>query len=252
MKITIITVVYNREAVIGRCIQSLENQSYKDVQHIIIDGGSTDQTLNVIKKNAHPDTLVISEKDNGMYDALNKGLDLVDGDIVGVLHSDDIFYNSDTLAEVAKWHAVNPTVDGTYGDVLFRRSISDHTNVRVNRSRPLNIPNVTYGIFPGHTSVFLKMNDKIRDVRYNVDFKIGGDFEYMVRLLVDKKIELINMNMPLSIMEIGGLSTKGFSSYVTLSHEMINALRLNNIHSSKYKIYFRALRKLNQFMDANV
>jgi glycosyltransferase involved in cell wall biosynthesis len=251
LKITIITVVYNREKVISRCLKSLYNQTYKDVQHIIVDGGSTDKTLNIINNEAKENTLVVSEQDDGLFDALNKGLDLASGDVVGVLHSDDVFYSKDTLAKVAQWHKAHPNVDGTYGDVLFKKSILDVKNVRINRSKSLNKKNITYGIFPGHTSIFLKMNKKVKDVRYNKNFKIGGDFEYLVRLLLDKEIKLLNMNMPLSIMEVGGLSTSGFSSYITLTREMISALRMNKVYTKKYKIYFRALRKFQQLINVN-
>jgi len=252
LKISVITVVYNREKVIERCLENLQNQSYKNIQHIVIDGGSTDQTLSIIKNNADANTLVISEKDDGLYDALNKGLDLVNGDIVGVLHSDDVFFSQDTLADVAKWHLANPNVDGTYGNVLFRRSVTDHVNVRVIRSQALNKKNIIQGIFPGHTSIFLKVNDKIKYVRYNKDFKIAGDFEYMVRLLIEKDIKLVHMDVPVSVMEVGGVSTRGIRSYLTLSKEMISALRMNHINSPKYKVYFRALKKFRQFTDLNV
>ena len=252
LKISIITVVYNREKVIERCLKNLQNQSHKDIQHIVIDGGSTDQTLSIIKKTADENTLIISEKDDGLYDALNKGLDLVTGDIVGVLHSDDVFYSPDTLADVARWHAANPNADGTYGDVLFRRSVTDDVNVRVIKSQALSKKNIAYGIFPGHTSVFLKMNDKIRFVRYNKDYEIAGDFEYMVRLLINTEIVLINMQIPISVMEIGGISTRGIRSYITLSKEMISALRMNKINTPKYKIYLRALKKFRQFIEVNV
>ena len=190
---------------ISRCLDSLNSQTYKNVQHIIIDGHSTDKTLSIIKAKAKTGSIIISEKDTGVYDALNKGLDLADGDIVGVLHSDDIFHSERTLAEIVETQEKHPYVDGTYGDVFFKKAIGDSKVIRINKSKPLNLKNITYGMFPGHSSVFLKMNKKIRDVRYKKNFKIGGDFEYMVRLLVERKVDLLNMHQAISVMEIGGL-----------------------------------------------
>ncbi|MDC1274776.1 glycosyltransferase [Planktomarina temperata] len=248
IKVTIITAVRNREKVIGRCIDSLNNQTYKNIEHILIDGSSTDNTLSIIKAKAGLRSKIVSEPDDGIYDALNKGLALASGHIVGLLHSDDIFYDQNTVANIVKAHNANPTADGTFGDVHFRVDINTSKTTRINRSVELSHHKLIRGMFPGHTSIFLKRRPHLETERYDPSFRIAGDFEYLTRLYKKHNVTLINMNQPISIMQLGGLSTRGLKSYFIVGSEMITALKKSQIKPAKLRILLRGAYKLRQFL----
>lgn len=245
-KISIITVVYNRHKVIKRCIHSLKKQTYKNVEHIIIDGKSNDGTLEIIKKNSLSNTILVSEEDEGIYDALNKGLDLCTGDIVGILHSDDTYYSTNVLAQTAYHLSRDKKIDGVYGDVIYVAAKNRKRIIRVLTSEDLSVQNIKKGSFPGHTSLFLKLNEKTKNMRYNTNYKIAGDFDYLVKLLKVKNIKLKSTGTITSMMEWGGVSTSGLWSYLKISKEMVCSLKSNNIIYSNFLIYSRIFWKIKQ------
>ena len=154
MKISIITVVYNRAATIERAIRSVLGQSYTNIEYIIVDGASKDGTAEIIQQYKDRIHTVVSEKDNGMYDALNKGIRLATGDVVGILHADDEFANDQVLATIASRFAANTEVEAVYGDVGFVRQSQDQKIVRYYSSAIFRTKLFTWGFMPAHPTFF--------------------------------------------------------------------------------------------------
>ncbi|NPA41713.1 MAG: glycosyltransferase [Aquificae bacterium] len=207
MKVSIITAVLNRRDEIGYSLKSLMNQTYKNIQHVIIDGKSVDGTLDVLKnyKNSVKDyeIILVSEKDNGLYEALNKGLKLCTGDIIGVLHAGDMFAYKELLEEVVSL-LKKYNVDGIYGEAEF---INDNGNIiRKTRTGILSIKKVRYGWHPIHTTLFLRSQVYKHMGLYKEDFEIASDYEFMLRIFLKGKYRLLYLPKVLVKMKAGGKS----------------------------------------------
>ena len=237
MKISIITATYNREKTIARSIDSLYSQTYQNYEHIIVDGASTDNTLAIIKKTVREGTIIVSESDNGIYDAFNKGITLCRGDVIGFLHSDDIYYDNYTLEKIHKKFVALPNVQGLFGNSIFKKDINSRIH-RFYRSPQVTEENMSRGLMPSHTSLYLK-HDVYRDKgHFDTRYKIAGDFEFLCRLVKDPGIILYNTGDIITSMLSGGASTS-LANKITLNKEILLACRKNKIDSSWSKILGR-------------
>ena len=207
MKISIITVCYNRTATIEKCILSVLHQDYPNIEYIIIDGASTDGTVALIEKYADQLDVFVSEPDKGMYDAINKGLSLATGDIVGLMHSDDEFYNDKVISKIADAFKNSPNADGVYGNGIY---VSNDEKERIVRNRiggEYQFAKLESGWLPLHPTVYLKKTILEKFGNYNLDFKIASDTEFLLRYLFKHKINMTYINDYIVKMRMGGLST---------------------------------------------
>ncbi len=248
MKISIITVCLNSEQTIVATLQSIASQTYQDIEHIIIDGGSTDQTVKYIKNNMTRIAYLKSEPDRGIYDAMNKGIRLASGDIIGILNSDDIYANNFVLERVAQV-MLDGSFDAIYGDVEYISSSDITKTIRRYSSRFFSPSNLAWGWMPAHPTLFIRKTILDKYGLYQIDYKIAADFELVARIFKDGKIKHYYLPEIMVKMRIGGVSTSGIRNSILLNQEVFRACKSNAIHTnilmllSKYPLklmeYFR-------------
>lgn len=232
MKLSIITVCYDSEFFIASAIDSVLSQSHDDIEYIIIDGNSKDNTVSIIKSYDDKVTKFISEPDKGIYDAMNKGLSLATGDVVGILNSDDFYPHCDVIAQVAKAFEQNPNVDMVLGNVDFVKADNLCLPVRFYSAFGFSPWKMRFGFMPAHPAAFMKRSAYENVGSYTLGYKIGADFEWFVRALIAKRLTYVKLNQTLVRMREGGVSTSGLKSYWLSSKEQLQALRRNGVYSN--------------------
>jgi glycosyltransferase involved in cell wall biosynthesis len=223
MRITIITVCYNRKNTIEKAIKSVLNQNYHNIEYIIIDGNSTDGTQKIIESYKDSISQYISEPDKGMYDAINKGLKLATGDVIGLMHSDDEFYDETAISKIAKRFNYDPSIDGIYGDGVYVSNDSQERLIRNRIGGDFSLQKIRSGWLPLHPTVYLKKTIVDRYGFYNINFNIASDTEFLLRYLYKYKIKMSYINSYIVKMRMGGMST--------------NAKRAFEVLCEDYKIY---------------
>lgn len=251
MKITVITVCYNSAKTIGHTLRSVREQTHDSIEHIIIDGGSNDNTLSVVAAEGAHVAQLVSEKDNGIYDAMNKGIELATGEVVAYLNADDFYKDSEVLTRVANvMH--EEQLDALYGDVeFFRKSQRDKVARRYD-SGQFTVGRLGWGWMPAHPALFVRRELFQRYGAFRRDYLIAGDFEFIVRVF--KHTELRHRHMPESLvsMQIGGASTSGWRATLKLNQEMMRACRDNSIPTNWLKLLLRYPIKAMEFYRAGV
>lgn len=245
-KVTIITVSYNSIRTISDTIKSVLSQTYPNIEYIVVDGGSTDGTTELIKSFGDKISKFKSEPDKGIYDALNKGILLATGDIVGIINSDDIFYNNYVIEKVAGTFMENQ-IDAVFGDVQFVNSINISKIVRYYSSKYFNINKFRYGFMPAHPSFYVKRELFQTLGYYKTDYEIAADFELLVRFMYINKIQYMYLEMPFVSMRTGGVSNKSIRSNLLLNKEIARACRENGVHTNYLNIYSKYLCKIFEF-----
>ena len=246
MQVSVIIATYNRAFTVARAIKSLQNQTYDDVQIVVVDGNSTDNTLSIIKPMLNDKDIILSEPDNGIYDALNKGLALAEGDIIAFLHSDDLYYNDKTISTVMDVFS-DADVDVVYGDVLFFSSKKLNRSVRKYRSDKLLKKNLAWGKMPAHPAMFIKRKVYEKIGYFETDFMIAADYEFMCRLVNYVNLKSIYIPDIFVRMQLGGISTGGLKNTILLNQEVLRALNKNNIYSNIFMLLSKYPSKILQF-----
>lgn len=208
MKISIITIVYNRQYCIADCIRSVLNQTYDNIEHVVIDGGSTDGTLAQIAPFRSKLGFFLSEKDEGLFDALNKGIKNSTGDVIGVLHSDDFFYGPDTLQQVADAFQ-SSGADLVYAKGMFVDRNDASRVMRIYPSKPYKRHYLSFGWIPLHTTIYVKRALFEQYGVYNRDYAIAGDYEISLRWFQNDAIKKYFLDRWVVKMRLGGVSTSG-------------------------------------------
>lgn len=245
MKISIITVCFNSVTTLEKTILSVAGQTYKNIEYIIIDGNSKDGTLDIIKKHQDKITHWISEHDKGLYDAMNKGIALATGDLIGILNSDDTFYATNIVAEIVNFHKQN-SIDASVGNIIQHNQKGKI--VRLYSSKYWTPEKLKIGFMPPHPSIFLKASLFSTYGNYVLGFKIGSDYELITRFFLKNKISWKYSGITTTSMLVGGLSSSGTSSYKLITKEIKNALLMNGISFSPLKIQFRFVLKIIGFV----
>ncbi|MCV2483543.1 glycosyltransferase [Flavobacterium sp. SH_e] len=207
MRITIITVCYNRKATIEKAIKSVLSQNYPDIEYIIVDGNSKDGTKEIIESYRDKISQFISEPDKGMYDAINKGLKLATGDVIGLMHSDDEFFDKKAISRIAARFNADSSIDGIYGDGVYVTNDTDERLVRDRIGGVFSLKKVKGGWLPLHPTVYLKKDIIDKHGLYNLDFKIASDTEFLLRYLYKYKIKMSYIDKYIVKMRMGGMST---------------------------------------------
>ncbi|TDD94688.1 glycosyltransferase family 2 protein [Flavobacterium cellulosilyticum] len=233
MRITIITVCYNRKATIEKAMKSVLDQKYSNIEYIVIDGNSTDGTKEIIESYRDKLSQYISESDKGMYDAINKGLKLATGDVVGLMHSDDEFYDKNAVSKIVARFNLDSTIEGIYGDGIY---VSNDDQERLIRNRiggNFSQKKLKSGWLPLHPTVYVKKSILDKYGFYNLDFNIASDTEFLLRYLYKYKIKMSYINEYIVKMRMGGMSTNAkrafevlFEDYTIYKYHGLAAMRV--------------------------
>jgi glycosyltransferase involved in cell wall biosynthesis len=245
MKISIITVCYNAAATIADTLNSVASQDYPDFEHIIVDGASTDATMEVVAHTSHPRLRAVSEPDKGLYDAMNKGVAMATGDIIGFLNADDFYCRTDALRLIAGAFARHPAAAAVTGGV----AIVDATDIaRITRGYSGRFAGwmLYFGHMPPHPGMYVKSEMFRRVGKMDVSYRICGDLDWMVRFYLLHRLKSVALIRTLVTQRDGGLSTQGWQSRVTINREAAAALRKHGKISSPVLIWSRYLLKLSQ------
>lgn len=243
MKITIITATYNSFPVISDCIKSISSQQNVNIEHIIIDGGSTDATLSEVKKSTI-NTTIISEPDNGIYDALNKGIGRATGDIIGFLHSDDMFSNATTLSDICEKFK-NQKIDVLYGDLDYINSSDSSKVIRSWRSKKFSPINLYFGWMPPHPTLFVKKEVYQEVGKFDVSYSISADYDFCIRLFKIKRLSVYYFQKNITKMRVGGASNKNLNNILLKMKEDRKICKTHHI-GGWYTVLFKNIRKLPQ------
>lgn len=251
MKISIITVTYNSARTLSRAMRSVCRQTYKDIEYILIDGESADSTVNIIKDFAshYPFIRYISERDNGIYDAINKGIKMATGDVIGILNSDDEYYSTNTLE-----HVVNlmekENADLLYGDLLYcRYDALEHNPPRTIRhwkGNPFDSKDLRRGWMPAHPTLYCKREVFEKVGLYKTHFRISADYEFVLRAFAEPEFKKVYLNEIIVRMEIGGISNRNLRSLLLKSREDRAVMKLHGMNPF-ITLTFKVLRKVRQF-----
>lgn len=245
MKISLITVCYNSAATIEKTILSVTAQTYANIEYIVVDGNSNDGTLSIIRNHEDKITHWISEPDKGLYDAMNKGIKMATGDLVGILNSDDTFYSDTILEEIAAFHTAN-AIDASVGNIMQHQE--NGKVVRVYSSKYWSPEKLKIGFMPPHPSIFFKRELFEKFGLYELGFIIGADYELITRFFLKERINWNYSGITTTAMLVGGLSSSGSSSYKLITKEIQKALEMNGILFSTLKIKLRWVWKMVGFL----
>ncbi len=214
-------------------------QKYPDIEYIVIDGGSTDGTLSILETNSDRIDHIVSESDKGIYDAMNKGLALATGDVIGILNSDDFYPHANVINEVVSAFEMSPSVDMVLGNVNFVSPGQLDRLVRHYSSYHFKPWKMRFGFMPAHPGAFIRCSAYEKVGSYKLGYKIGADFEWFVRAFLVEKLKYVKLNKTLVRMREGGVSTSGLKSYWIISKEVIRALSENGIYSNLFFVLIR-------------
>jgi glycosyltransferase involved in cell wall biosynthesis len=247
LKVSIITVSYNSAATLQSTIDSLAIQDYSDIEYIIVDGNSTDGTQDIIRANPDVVTFWISEPDKGLYDAMNKGIKMATGDIVGIINSDDFYHRSDAISQIVQAFG-DSGKQSVYTDILFVNPDDLTKTVRYYNSKRFKLHKLSRGIMPAHPTFFTYRDNFEKYGYYRTDYKIAADFELVVRFLYKNKLSHHYLPIDLMKMRTGGLSTKSWKSNFIINQENYRACKENGLQTNYLKLYSRYFRKLLEFI----
>jgi len=249
MKISVITVCYNSQATLQKAIDSVASQRGVAIEHIVIDGGSRDATLDIIRHNAARLAYWVSEPDNGVYQAMNKGLQRATGDVIAFLNSDDVYSDEEVLARVAQRMDAQG-LDALYGDVAFFKPEAPDTVVRVYDSSRFRPSRIGWGWMPAHPALFVRRAIYQRFGHFREEYRIAGDYEFVARIFKDGQLKSQHVAQVLVRMQSGGLSTAGLRATFVLNREILQACRDNGIRSNWAMVLSKYFFKLRELVHA--
>jgi glycosyltransferase involved in cell wall biosynthesis len=245
MKLTIVTVVYNRAHSIAESLASVTSQTHTNLEHIVIDGGSSDGTPDIVRLLKDPRVVMVCEPDKGIYDALNKGIARATGDVIGLLHSDDVFADAQVLEKVARAFA-DPAVDAVFGDLDYVAAKDAGRVIRRWQAGPYTHGSLRRGWMPPHPTLFLRSAVIARLGPYDASYRIAGDYEAILRWFHKGRIQAAYIPAVLVKMRVGGESNGSLGRILRKSREDFRALRTHGVGGIG-TLACKNLRKLPQF-----
>ncbi len=247
LKISIITVVYNNKETIRDAIESIQSQTYDNIEHIIIDGNSTDGTVNIVNSYGDKIAKFVSERDDGLYDAMNKGIELATGDVVGILNSDDVYFDDKVIERVMD-EFVSKNVQSVFADLDFVDQYDIDKVVRKWRLSPYVPGSFAKGWHPAHPSFFVKKEVYDKYGMFDLELAISADFELMLRFLEKHHISTSYLPQVLVKMRMGGESTSSLKNTLLANKNVRKAFRKNGIKVSKFytpkRLAIKALKRI--------
>lgn len=246
MKISLITATYNSAITVRDTLRCIQEQDYPDIEHIIIDGGSTDDTLQIIAEFPHI-AKVISEKDKGIYDAMNKGIAVATGDVTGILNSDDIYAHSKVISTVAATFS-DKGVQAAYADLQFVQRDNLNKVVRTWQAGKYSKRSFYYGWMPPHPTFFVRREVYNKVGVFNPDLGSAADYELMLRILLKHEIPAAYIKQVIIKMRMGGVSTASLQNRLKANSQDRLAWKINGLDPYFFTLYMKPLRKLGQFL----
>lgn len=246
MKVTIITVTHNSATFLQDCIDSVTSQTYRSIEHIVIDGESTDGTVDIIKKNDSHIAQWISEKDTGMYEAINKGIKMATGDIIGILNSDDMLASRDVIAQIVK-HFRDHKIDSLYGDLVYIDKKNTGKIIRYWKGLSYNRGRFHYGWMPAHPTFYIRRDLLDQLGGYESHYFTAADYEFMARYLYKYKISSKYLPLLIVRMRVGGQSNRNLFTRLRANRRDYLAMKINNIPFPHIASILKPLIKLRQF-----
>lgn len=246
MKVSIITVTYNSAATFEETVLSVIAQTYRDIEYIVVDGGSTDGTLDIINKYKHRIAMSVSEKDDGLYDALNKGIKLASGDIIGILHSDDFYCDNSVIGNYVEVFEKSGA-DAVYANLYYVHRQNTAKIIRKWRSGVYTRQAFKLGWMPPHPTFFVKKHCYTTYGLFDTSFRTAADYELMLRFIEKHHIKLSYLNKFTVYMRTGGTSNKALSNRIRANNEDTRAWKKNGLRPLIITRWLKPLRKLIQF-----
>ncbi len=246
-KVSIITVCYNSAKTIEDTIQSVVNQTYDNIEYIVIDGVSTDNTLDIINKYKVQITTIVCEKDNGIYDAINKGIGLATGDIIANLNSDDFYIDSNVIADVVATFEKEKT-DTLYADLYYVDAVDTNKIVRYWKSKAYKDGLFLKGWMPPHPTFFVKKEVYQKHGLFDLQFKSAADYEIMLRFIHRFKTSIAYLPRVIVKMRVGGVSNASLSNRIKANKEDRKAWEVNGLKPTAFTLIFKPLSKILQFV----
>jgi glycosyltransferase involved in cell wall biosynthesis len=246
MKVSIITIAYNSETTIEATIRSVIAQSYPNIEYIIIDGKSKDSTLSIIEKYTSQISRVVSEPDKGIYDAMNKGVRMASGDIIGILNSDDFYADSDVIKNVVSLFE-RTQCDATYADLVYVDRLDEQKILRTWISGDYRHGAFLKGWMPPHPTFFVKADVYKRFGQYSTELRSSADYEFMLRVLHKQQIKVAYLNRVITKMRAGGQSNVTLKNRLRANKEDRMAWRMNGLRPQPWTLILKPLSKLQQF-----
>lgn len=248
MKVTLITVAYNSAQTINDTILSVRSQTYKDLEYIIIDGGSTDETVSLAKAHQDDRITVFSAPDKGIYDAMNKGVSLATGDVIGIINSDDVYEDDRVIADVVAFFKEDPSLDMLYGNLVYVKNNDLNKIVRKWRSRA-NYPRFFENAnVPPHPTLFLKKDVYHTAGHYNINYHLAADYEFMLRVFKKFNFKAQHIERLMVKMRLGGATNKSFKNILNGNKEIIAAWKNNGFKVPLFLMPLRLVKRLIQFV----
>ena len=248
MKVSIITVVYNGAEFIQDCIESVVNQTYADIEYIIVDGNSTDGTVEIVRSYGTKVARFISESDKGLYDAMNKGIRLATGDVIGLLNADDFYRHNRVLENMVATFEKTGS-DAVYGDMLYVDRTDTQKLKRYWRSGWYSENAFLWGWMPGHLSFFAKRQLYLDYGLFRLDMTSAADYELMLRFIHKNKAKLAYMNEVTIVMRAGGISNSSIQNRLRANRDDRRAWQLNGLKPYFFTFWLKPLRKLKQYVS---
>jgi len=246
MKVSIITVTFNSARFLEDCIRSVQSQHYKNIEHIIIDGKSTDGTIGIIKKNEKGIARWVSEADRGIYDAINKGMAMATGDVIGILNSDDVLDNGRVITNIVKTFLTSKT-DVVYGDLEVVTQEDTSKVLRSWKGQPFNRNRFRYGWMPAHPTFYVKRSLISKYGGYETHYFTAADYEFMARYLYHHKVTATYLPALIVRMRTGGASNKNLKQRIRANRRDYLAMKRNRIPFPLIASILKPLIKLHQF-----
>lgn len=246
LKFSIVTICYNSEKTIAETISSVLKQDYPNIEHVIVDGLSSDSTVSIIKSMCHDKMNWISEKDFGLYDALNKGIKMCTGDVIGVLHSDDYLAHPQVISQLALLFENNSEIDAVSASVEIFKPGQTQKPFRVYDASKFKEWQFRIGIQPPHPGFYIRKSAHERVGYYNSAYKISGDFDWLLRAIKEEKLNVLYTNYVAVHMLDGGISSSGLGSKKLMNKENLRILKSHGIYSNLVIIYLKYFLKILQ------
>jgi glycosyltransferase involved in cell wall biosynthesis len=250
LKISIITATYNCNPILIDCLNSVALQSYNNIEHIIIDGASTDGTLPLINSKRDQISVLVSEPDNGIYDAMNKGIKLATGNIIGFLNSDDFYANNEIISKVAIEFKRDPYLDVCYADLIYVNKLNSNKNIRYFKSSKFKQGLFSKGWCPPHPTFFVRRSAYERYGSFDLNYRIASDFDLMMRFLEIHKIKSRYIPEVWVKMRMGGVSNKNLKNIWLQNREILNSLQRNGLKVNPIIFFvYKIVSRFQQFFE---
>jgi glycosyltransferase involved in cell wall biosynthesis len=247
MKVSIITITYNSASTVEDTLNSVVNQDYPNIEYLIIDGKSKDKTLQIVDKYKDKITKIVSEKDKGLYDALNKGVNLASGDIIGMLHSDDLYASNHVISDIVKTFESKPDADGVYADLVFVDRNDINKTTRTWESGDYEEGDFLNGWMPPHPTFFVRKECYERFGGFNTKLRLSADYELMLRMIHKNKIKLAYLPKVVVKMRMGGASNVSFFVRLKANIEDKMAWKLNGMKPGLFTRFLKPASKIMQY-----